>query len=218
MSDEPNTAEKLQRWADRMLEKTKPKRRPTREQRHFASIQDRLLASVIDMAILFFLFFEPLNALWRYLTGFIKPIPIESTSGWYGETDVAQSDMMRAIFTTNYAEVWVTYNMLMSLAFGVCMVLVWSRFHSSPGKWLMGVRLATEDGEGYPTTRDYIKRYAGFYLSIPVFLIGFFWGAFDKKHQAWHDKIAKTTVVYVPEGHIFKRSWLYLKRKWRERR
>jgi uncharacterized RDD family membrane protein YckC len=38
------------------------------------------------------------------------------------------------------------------------------------------------------------------FLSLAALGLGFIWIAFDEEHQAWHDKIAGTMVVRVPQG------------------
>ncbi len=45
-----------------------------------------------------------------------------------------------------------------------------------------------------------IVRALGCFLSLVVACLGFIWIAFDREHQAWHDKIAGTVVVRVPKG------------------
>jgi uncharacterized RDD family membrane protein YckC len=45
-----------------------------------------------------------------------------------------------------------------------------------------------------------IVRALGCFLSLAVAGLGFFWIAFDRGRQAWHDKIAGTAVVRVPKG------------------
>jgi uncharacterized RDD family membrane protein YckC len=47
-----------------------------------------------------------------------------------------------------------------------------------------------------------IVRALGCFLSLVVVGLGFFWIAFDHGKQAWHDKIAGTTVVRVPKGGV----------------
>jgi len=37
-------------------------------------------------------------------------------------------------------------------------------------------------------------------LSLAVIGLGFFWIAWDREKQAWHDKIAGTLVVRMPRG------------------
>jgi uncharacterized RDD family membrane protein YckC len=36
-------------------------------------------------------------------------------------------------------------------------------------------------------------------LSILVLFLGYFWAAWDRKRQTWHDKIAGTYVVKIEE-------------------
>jgi uncharacterized RDD family membrane protein YckC len=45
-----------------------------------------------------------------------------------------------------------------------------------------------------------IVRGLGAAFSALVFFLGFFWIAWDKERQGWHDKIAGTVVVRVPRG------------------
>jgi uncharacterized RDD family membrane protein YckC len=45
-----------------------------------------------------------------------------------------------------------------------------------------------------------VVRALGCLLSLAVAGLGFFWIAIDPQRQAWHDKIAGTVVVQVPEG------------------
>jgi uncharacterized RDD family membrane protein YckC len=44
---------------------------------------------------------------------------------------------------------------------------------------------------------DALLRWLGLVLSFIVLCIGVIWVAFDPRKQGWHDKIAKTYVVYV---------------------
>jgi uncharacterized RDD family membrane protein YckC len=45
-----------------------------------------------------------------------------------------------------------------------------------------------------------IVRALSCFLSLAVVGLGFIWIAFDDERQAWHDKIAGTVVVRVPQG------------------
>jgi hypothetical protein len=44
-----------------------------------------------------------------------------------------------------------------------------------------------------------VLRYVGYLVSAIVVSLGFIWILFDSKRQGWHDKIAKTYVVYFDE-------------------
>jgi uncharacterized RDD family membrane protein YckC len=66
------------------------------------------------------------------------------------------------------------------------------------GKKLLKIKVIPVDGQKMLSMNQILKReWLGKFLSLIVFMIGFIWAKFDKKSQAWHDKIAKTYVVKV---------------------
>jgi len=66
----------------------------------------------------------------------------------------------------------------------------------TPGKMLLGLQVYCADGTevsfGIAFLRAVGYLVSSLLLTIPI---GFIWAAFDKKKQAWHDKIAGTVVV-----------------------
>ena len=66
----------------------------------------------------------------------------------------------------------------------------------TPGKMLLGLQVYCADGTevsfGIAFLRAVGYLVSSLLLTIPL---GFIWAAFDKKKQAWHDKIAGTVVV-----------------------
>jgi uncharacterized RDD family membrane protein YckC len=80
--------------------------------------------------------------------------------------------------------VWIIY----------CIVMESSRMQGTIGKRLVGAVVVT--GTGAPLTfKQSLIRNGSKILSIIPLFIGFWWIAFSKERQAWHDKIAKTYVV-----------------------
>lgn len=77
--------------------------------------------------------------------------------------------------------------------------LMWKLRGTTVGGIICNLRVARIDGEplGWDTA---IIRALGCFLSLVVAGLGFFWIAFDREHQGWHDKIAGTVVVLVPKG------------------
>lgn len=71
----------------------------------------------------------------------------------------------------------------------------WAAFGRSPGMALVGIRIAREEDGQPPGPGRVVIRYAGYLLSAFPFLFGFIWAIFDKRNQAWHDKLAGTIVV-----------------------
>lgn len=83
-----------------------------------------------------------------------------------------------------------------SLAIGVAYSLImWVNYDgATPGKRLMAIKIIKSDGSKltYPAA---FLRYIGYFVSVFVFGLGYLWMIWDKKKQAWHDKIAGTVVV-----------------------
>lgn len=69
------------------------------------------------------------------------------------------------------------------------------------GKFVMGVRIVRTNGERL-TVRSAIVRYLGYLVSF-ILLLGFLWVLWDNRRQGWHDKLARTFVVYTwPEEEL----------------
>ncbi|MEY4641011.1 MAG: hypothetical protein RLZZ227_1005 [Pseudomonadota bacterium] len=74
----------------------------------------------------------------------------------------------------------------------------WKLRSATPGKILMDIAIVDADTGGKPTSGRLMIRCVGYYLSaLPLFL-GFFWVAFDKRKQGFHDKLANTVVIMNP--------------------
>lgn len=71
----------------------------------------------------------------------------------------------------------------------------WVLLGQTPGKLLMGVRIARINGQPL-TIRRALLRYVGYWLSAIPLGLGFFWVLVDDRRQCWHDKLAGTYVVY----------------------
>lgn len=82
----------------------------------------------------------------------------------------------------------------------VAVVIFWQYRSATPGKLMMGIYIVDADTFGHPPFGRLVLRYFGYYVSLlPVFL-GFFWVAFDKRKQGFHDKIARTVVIRKMPG------------------
>jgi uncharacterized RDD family membrane protein YckC len=77
------------------------------------------------------------------------------------------------------------------------LAVMWHLVGCSPGKAIVGLRVVRESGQR-PTLVQATIRLVGYWLSGIPFFLGFLWCLFDPKHQTWHDKLARTYVVYAP--------------------
>ena len=75
---------------------------------------------------------------------------------------------------------------------------LWNSLGWSPGKRVFGLRIVTFEG-GAPGLGRGFARTAGTLLSLVLLVAGYFWAAWDRRGQTWHDKIAGTYVVKVEE-------------------
>jgi uncharacterized RDD family membrane protein YckC len=64
------------------------------------------------------------------------------------------------------------------------------------GKMVCRLRVVSIEGEIISYQRAFL-RWAGYLISYVFFFLGFLWIAFDRNHQGWHDKIARTYVIKV---------------------
>jgi uncharacterized RDD family membrane protein YckC len=74
--------------------------------------------------------------------------------------------------------------------------LFWFFAGQTPGKALLGLRVVTMEGKRVSILRG-ILRYFAYYLSAIPILLGFWWILVDDQRQGWHDKIARTVVIYT---------------------
>ncbi|HAW92823.1 MULTISPECIES: RDD family protein [unclassified Arsukibacterium] len=77
----------------------------------------------------------------------------------------------------------------------------WIYKQATPGKMAISAIIVDAKTGGKPTLQQYIVRYIGYYLAAIPLGLGFFWVAWDKKKQGWHDKLAGTVVISPKNNH-----------------
>jgi uncharacterized RDD family membrane protein YckC len=85
------------------------------------------------------------------------------------------------------------------LALATYAAVMWKLKGTTIGGIVCSLKVVRVDGRSldWPTA---IVRALSCFLSLAALGLGFIWIAFDDEHQAWHDKIAGTIVVRVPQG------------------
>jgi uncharacterized RDD family membrane protein YckC len=90
-------------------------------------------------------------------------------------------------------------------------VAFWTVTGQTPGKWLLGLKVQRLGG-GRLTFGRALLRFVGYVLSALPFYAGFLW-VLGPRRRAWHDRLARTEVVYVrprpeePRGTRIRRRW-----------
>ena len=77
----------------------------------------------------------------------------------------------------------------------IAVILLWKYYQATPGKMIFKATIVDAKTGGKPTLKQWIIRYLGYFVSLLPFGLGYFWVAFDKKKQSFHDKLANTVVI-----------------------
>ncbi len=72
----------------------------------------------------------------------------------------------------------------------------WIYRQATPGKIMVKAVIVDADTLQKPALWQWIVRYLGYYLSMLLLMLGFLWVAWDPKKQGFHDKLARTVVIY----------------------
>jgi len=74
-------------------------------------------------------------------------------------------------------------------------VVFWRLSGQTPGKWLLGIRVAPIGGGKLPLRRA-LLRLIGYLFSALPFYLGFLW-ILGPERRGFHDRLARTEVVYT---------------------
>ena len=88
------------------------------------------------------------------------------------------------------------WDWIVNLALAAIAILFWKFRGATPGKMAIGAKIVDARTGGVPSTGTLVLRFVAYIVSMLPFFLGFLWIAFDKRKQGFHDKIAKTVVVY----------------------
>ena len=127
-----------------------------------ASIDDRRLAALIDLACLLFAY-----------GGFL--MLFGSLGGQF-----TLSKLTAAVYSTTFAIVYLQYFALFTIFGG-----------TTPGMMMRNLQVTSFSGEP-PTPRQMLLRSAGYILSAGTLFLGFLWAMWDEDQLTWHDRLSHT--------------------------
>ena len=154
---------------------------PRTMQGYKAGFVTRLLAFVIDILIV--------SAMTLTVTSIVSIILDFIGIGGFVELDGKPFATATGIFI---ALLVISINFSLFVGYPV---LFWVLAGQTLGKRFMGLRVISMHGD-HITLKQALKRFVGYWLSaLPLFL-GYWWVLIDDDRQTWHDKFAKTYVVY----------------------
>lgn len=77
----------------------------------------------------------------------------------------------------------------------ILVVSLWIKYASTPGKMVFKGKIVDAETLQPVSNGRLVLRYIGYFVSILTLFLGFFWIAWDKRKQGFHDKIAGTVVI-----------------------
>jgi uncharacterized RDD family membrane protein YckC len=127
-----------------------------------ASIDDRRLAALFDVACLLFAY-----------GGFL--LLFGSLGGQF-----TVSKLTAAVYAATFSIVYLQYFALFTIFGG-----------TTPGMMMRNLQVVSFSGEP-PTPRQMLLRSAGYVLSAGTFFLGFLWVMWDEDELTWHDRLSRT--------------------------
>lgn len=113
-------------------------------------------------------------------------------------TGVALPVSARGLGHVPGAVVWSVHNVMPA----VLIVLSWWRFGTSPGKYLVELRIVDHRTDGPPPLWRLALRYIAYFISALPLGLGFLVALFNRDRRALHDFIAGTRVILVRETDL----------------
>lgn len=77
----------------------------------------------------------------------------------------------------------------------ILILAFWRYRGATPGKMAFSAKIVDAQTGEPPSTGRLVVRFFAYIISALPFCLGFLWIAFDKRKQAWHDKLARTVVI-----------------------
>jgi uncharacterized RDD family membrane protein YckC len=134
--------------------------------REYVGFWPRVLAHIIDNAVLF-------------LIGFIISLVMLLYWVLFSQRFIPKEELTPIVFLTDFS-----YYMIL-----------WLKKQATVGKMVIHAIIIDAKTGGIPTTRQFAGRYFAMILSALPLGLGFIWVAFDKQKRGWHDILAGTLVV-----------------------
>lgn len=162
----------------------------TDEKALYASFTTRLIASILDTVIISLALLPLLYLISQFLiSNADKQLFITFISS---KEPLSESEI--AVFQAIFSRIIIDYIIQLAL-FSVVVIVFWNYKSATPGKMLLGFKIVDANTLEDITGEQSLKRFFSYFISMAPLCLGFFWVHFDKKRQAWHDKIAGTVVI-----------------------
>jgi uncharacterized RDD family membrane protein YckC len=154
----------------------------------YAGFISRMIAYAIDTLIVVI----GISVIWWLINATIDLLRVQEildTLGWLNKYN----------FLLNLNEDILLRGVVIILGVGFYNIFFLTLANRTIGKSIMGLQVVPLKGGRIGLARATL-RYLGYIISIIPLFFGFIWILFSRRRQGWHDKIARTCVVYTWEA------------------
>lgn len=184
----------------------------------YADLYERSIAAMIDLGLIYFalnrIVFLPMN---RFFLGHVDQMKLLEM-----HSATSNKEILDIVIASGTAKWWLINSFAQLFVVLLIMLAGWVFYGTTPGKWLLGIRIVRRDLSREVARWRYAVRIA---MLIPASLvagIGIVWSVFNKERRGWHDIVAGTVVIHTrPEWwywHQFRRGVVYVWKRLRKTR
>lgn len=199
---------KFEQVFNKLLQKARVGPRPPEDpnEPRYADINERVLAAALDLFLLYTLLFPVFMWLQFHIMGQVDQEALRSA----GEAaSHSTREALRLLAESGHPQLWLLNTALQLAVIGVFVVGSYAYWGTTPGKYLLGLRVADARTHEAPRLWQHILRYIGYLPACLPLMIGIIWISFNKERRGWHDFMARTVVLHTrPRGW----AWNHIKR------
>lgn len=165
----------------------------------YANITGRAFSVAIDMICLIVLL-KFCSGIFRWIL-WLKPISMELADKIKFKLHLEPEEIT---FLKTYTVKYLIFNIIQLITSIVATITFYMKFQTSPGAWILKIKLLNEKTMQSPTLGKFCKRLACFFLNAFTLGLSYMIIRFTKKRQALHDKMTGTIVVKArrTEGYL----------------
>lgn len=174
----------------------------------YGEVNDRTMAAAIDVMLLYL------------LLGRVSRVINDKVFAYFGIQPLGYD-----LHANNWAALkqvlwevrvpWSITNGIIVLLMGLLIVMCQMAYNTTPGKWLLGLKIVRHETLAPLARWRYILRFFGYLVSCAPLMMGVLWMNFNKQHRGWHDYIAGTVVINTRPHDWY---WSQVKRGFRKLR
>ena len=165
-----------------------------------ATMNRRLIATVVDIFIIFIFFTPILNLAAYFLYNRQTSYQVYESFENYSINIVGISSafeffkaLASYLINNELIRGFIILQILSISLFAIFIISFWKWKGATPGKMITRCQIIDANTGGTPTLKQYILRFVGY-----TFFIGFLFMPLTKKKQGLHDKLANTIVIVKP--------------------